>query len=88
MMDDYHQAQFAECREKEEMEAALGNGQKRQLTIPMRVLQHLPFLSRLQRLFMMPESVKQMTWHKNDPRYNPGKMIYPSDAEAWKYFDL
>ena len=28
-----------------------------------------------------------MTWHKNGKRYHPEKMVHPSDAEAWKYFD-
>jgi hypothetical protein len=36
---------------------------------------------------MMQKSTKQMTWHKNGTLYNPGKMIHPSDAEAWKFFD-
>ena len=53
----------------------------------MRVLRHLPFLPRLQRLFMTEESAKQMTWHKNGTRYNPEKMVHPSDADAWKYFN-
>ena len=36
---------------------------------------------------MTEESAKQMTWHKNGKRYNPGKMVHPSDAEAWTYFN-
>ena len=28
-----------------------------------------------------------MTWHKNGPRYNPDKMVHPSDGESWKHFD-
>jgi hypothetical protein len=36
---------------------------------------------------MIEESVKQMTWHKNGKRYNPGKMVHPADAEAWTYFN-
>ena len=28
-----------------------------------------------------------MTWHKNGTRYNPEKMVHPSDADAWKYFN-
>jgi hypothetical protein len=35
-----------------------GDGQKRQLTNPARVLRHLPFVSRIQRLFIIEESVK------------------------------
>jgi hypothetical protein len=36
---------------------------------------------------MTEESTKQMTWHKNGTRYNPEKMVHPSDADAWKYFN-
>ena len=32
---------------------------------------------------MTEESTKQMTWHKNGKRYNPDKMVHPSDGEAW-----
>jgi hypothetical protein len=31
---------------------------------------------------MTEESAKQMTWHKNGKRYNPKKMVHPSDADA------
>jgi hypothetical protein len=36
---------------------------------------------------MIEESAKQMTWHKNRKRYNPEKMVHPSDVDAWKYFN-
>ena len=75
------------CKSSRYVEVDSGDGQKRQLKIPMRVLRHLPFLPRLQQLFMTEESAKQMTWHKNGTRYNPEKMVHPSDADAWKYFN-
>ena len=75
------------CKSSRYVEVDSGDGQKRQLKIPMRVLRHLPFLPRLQWLFMTKESMKQMTWHKNGTRYNPEKMVHPSDADAWKYFN-
>jgi hypothetical protein len=28
-----------------------------------------------------------MTWHKNDVRYNPNKIVHPADGEAWKSFN-
>jgi hypothetical protein len=37
---------------------------------------------------MTEKSAKQMTWHKNDKRYNPDKMVHTSDGEAWKHFDV
>jgi len=69
------------------MEVDSGDGQKRQLDIPLTILRHLPFVPRIQRLYMTEESAKQMTWHKNGKRYNPDKMVHASDGEAWKHFD-
>ena len=31
--------------------------------------------------------MKQMMWHKNGKRYNPDKMVHPSDGEAWTSFN-
>ena len=31
--------------------------------------------------------MKQMTWHKNGKRYNPDKMVHPSEGEAWICFN-
>ena len=28
-----------------------------------------------------------MTWHKKGVRYNPNKMVHPSDGESWTHFD-
>jgi hypothetical protein len=36
---------------------------------------------------MTEESAKQLTWHKDGKWYNLGKMVHPSDAEAWTYFN-
>jgi hypothetical protein len=36
---------------------------------------------------MTEETTKQMTWHKNGRRYNPDKLVHPSDGEAWTHFD-
>ena len=36
---------------------------------------------------MTEESAKQMTWHKKGVRYNPDKLVHPSDGQSWKYFD-
>jgi hypothetical protein len=69
------------------MEVDSGDGQKRQLDIPLTILRHLPFIPRIQRLCMTEESAKQMTWHKNGKRYNPDKMVHACDGEAWKHFD-
>jgi hypothetical protein len=36
---------------------------------------------------MTEETAKQMTWHQKGKRYNPEKMVHPSDGEAWTHFD-
>jgi hypothetical protein len=75
------------CKSSRFMEVDSGDGQKRQLDIPVTILRHLPFIPRIQRLYMTMESVKQMAWHKNGKRYNPNKMVHATDGEAWKHFD-
>jgi hypothetical protein len=37
---------------------------------------------------MSEETTKQMTWHKNGRRYNPGKLVHPSNGQAWTHFDV
>ena len=32
--------------------------------------------------------MKQMTWHKYGHRYNPKKLVHPSDGEAWTWSDM
>ena len=65
-----------------------GDGQpKRQLTIPVKIVRYLPFIPRIQRLYMTEESAKQMAWHKKGVRYNPDKMVHPSDGASWTHFD-
>jgi hypothetical protein len=52
------------CKLSRFMEVDTGDGQKRQLDIPVTILRHLPFIPRIQHLYMTEESTKQMTWHK------------------------
>jgi hypothetical protein len=69
------------------MEVASGDGRKRQLDIPVTILHHLPFIPRIQRLYMTEKYAKQMTWHKNGKRYKPDKMVHAFDGEVWTHFD-
>jgi hypothetical protein len=55
---------YPKCKSSRYVEVDNGDGQKRQLEVPMKILRHLLIISRLQRLFMTEESAKQMTWHK------------------------
>ena len=41
-----------------------GMGEKNQTKIPISVHRYLPIVPRLQRLFMVEETARQMTWHK------------------------
>jgi hypothetical protein len=75
------------CKSSRYEEVPTGDGQLKQLDIAQKILRYLPFVPRTQRLYMTEESAKQMTWHKKGKRYSPDKMIHPSDAEAWQYFD-
>ena len=53
----------------------------------MKIVRYLPFIPRIQRLYMTEESAQQMTWHKKGVRYNPDKMVHPYDGELWTHFD-
>jgi hypothetical protein len=85
---EYVEAKYCpKCKSSRFIEVDSGDGQKRQLDIPLTILRHLPFIPRIQRLYMTEESAKEMTWHKNEKRYNPNKMVHASNGEAWKHFD-
>ena len=68
-------AHCPKCKSSRYMEVDSGDGQKRQLQIPVKILRYLQFIPRIQWLYMTEESVKQMTWHKNSRRYNPDTSI-------------
>ena len=76
------------CKSSRFLKVDSGDGQKRQLAVPVKILRYLPFISRIQRLYMNVESAKQMAWHKYGRRYNPEKLVHPSDGEAWTRFDI
>jgi len=82
-----HEKYCSKCKSSRYLEVDSGDGHKKQLTVPMKILRYLPFVPRIQRLYMSEESAKQMTWHKQGTRYNPDKMVHPSDGEAWNHFD-
>ncbi|KAK1691774.1 hypothetical protein QYE76_008471 [Lolium multiflorum] len=72
-------------------EVDVGNGQKRQTKVAIKILRYLPFIKRIQRLYMFEETAKQMTWHKTGIRLQDEKkrvpMVHPSDGQSWKRFD-
>ena len=69
-----------------------GMGEKRQTKIAVSVLRYMPIVPRLQRLFMVEETARQMTWHKTGKRTEldaDGNLmiVHTSDGVAWKKFD-
>jgi hypothetical protein len=49
------------CKSSRFMEVESGDGQKKQLDIPVTIIRHLLFILRIQRLYMTEESAKHMT---------------------------
>src|SRR3954463_3239667 len=69
-----------------------GLGEKTQSKIPVNILHYLPILPRLQRLYVLEEIAKQMTWHRDGIRratdeYVNLMLTHPSDGEASKMFN-
>jgi hypothetical protein len=59
---EYEKAKYCpKCKSSRFIEVDSSDGQKRQLDIPVTILRHLPFIPRIQRLYMTEESAKQMT---------------------------
>ena len=67
------------------------DGVKKQTNVAVKILRYLPFIKRIQRLYLCEETARQMTWHKHGKRYadelGREKMGHPSDGKAWKNFD-
>jgi hypothetical protein len=56
---EYAEAKYCpKCKSSRFMEVDSGDGQKRQLDIPLTILRHLPFIPKIQHLYMTEESVK------------------------------
>jgi hypothetical protein len=59
---EYAEAKYYQkCKSSRFMEVDSGDGQKRQLKIPMTIRCHVPFIPRIQCLYMTKETAKQMT---------------------------
>ncbi|KAK1678238.1 hypothetical protein QYE76_039086 [Lolium multiflorum] len=79
------------CKQSRYEEVTGKDGQVRQSSTAKSILRYLPFIKRIQRLYMHEETAKQMTWHKYGKRFvdenKKLKMGHPSDGTAWKNFD-
>ncbi|KAM0893013.1 hypothetical protein ACQ4PT_025374 [Festuca glaucescens] len=63
------------------------DSETRSRPIARKVLRYLPIIPRIQRLYLVEESAKQMQYHKEGHHENPELLVHPSDDEAWKSFD-
>jgi hypothetical protein len=62
---DHKDAKYCpKCKSSRYLEVDSGDGHKRQLDIPVKIIWYLPFIPRIQRLYMTEQTAKQMTWHK------------------------
>jgi hypothetical protein len=62
---DHKDAKYCpKCKSSRYLEVDSGDGHKRQLDIPVKIVWYLPFIPRIQRLYMPEQTAKQMTWHK------------------------
>jgi hypothetical protein len=82
----------SKCGASRYLEVKGADGQMTQTKVAAKILRYLPFIKRIQRLYMTEESARQMTWHKHGKRYSakkgePPKMGHPADGESWQYFD-
>jgi hypothetical protein len=78
---------YPKCKSSRFEEVLAADGHMMQTDIAQKIVRYLPFVPRIQRLYMTEETAKQMTWHKHGIRYSPDKMVHPSDGEALQYFD-
>ena len=82
----------SKCGASRYVEVKGAEGEMVQTKIAVKILRYLPFIRRIQRLYMDEETATQMTWHKTGKRYpdihdKKKKMKHPADGEAWKHFD-
>ncbi|XP_074373620.1 uncharacterized protein LOC141713968 [Apium graveolens] len=55
--------------------------------IPYKRLRWFPVKARLKRLFSSKHTSKDMRWHKEVRKEEPGILRHPADGMAWKHFD-
>src|SRR3954467_12050955 len=54
--------------------------------VPRKVLRHFPLIPRLQKLYAVKLTAKDMRWHAEE-RHDDGILRHPADSDAWKDFD-
>ena len=54
--------------------------------LPVKILLYFPLIPRLQRMYMLKRTSKELQWHKKE-LVNDGKMHHPADSLAWKHMN-
>ncbi|XP_057771556.1 uncharacterized protein LOC130992829 [Salvia miltiorrhiza] len=55
--------------------------------IPHKRLRYFPITPRLKRLYASRHTARNMRWHKEVRKEEPGVLRHPADGKAWKNFD-
>lgn len=54
--------------------------------VPAKVVWYFPLIPRFLRMYQLPETAKNLTWHANE-RESDGKLRHPADSPSWKLVD-
>ncbi|KAL6656744.1 hypothetical protein ACP70R_004524 [Stipagrostis hirtigluma subsp. patula] len=65
---------------------ALGSNCNENKKKAAKILRYFPLIPRLQRIFAMEKTSKNMRWHAEE-RTKDGKLRHPADGQAWKELD-
>src|SRR3954471_3194424 len=68
-----------------EIQSTYSEGNQRK-KMPKKVLRHFPLIPRLQKLYAVESTAKDMRWHAEE-RHDDGILRYSTDSDAWKDFD-
>ncbi|XP_058185698.1 uncharacterized protein LOC131302924 [Rhododendron vialii] len=55
-------------------------------SVPAKVVWYFPLIPRFLRMYQLPKTTKNLTWHANE-RESDGKLRHPADSPAWKLVD-
>ena len=85
--EDKHKEKYDFCQESRYVAIEEESLRRKRKPIPRKVMRYLPFIPRLQQMYMEPKTAKHMRYHKEGTRANPRIMVHPSDGQAWKEFN-
>ena len=74
------------CNEPRWKPSKTSSLEKRREKVSKKVLRHFSLIPRLQRLYAVEITTKDMRWHAK-VRCDDGILRHPADSDAWKEFD-